>query len=84
MKLQMIAILLMSILILSCAYVRFNPETKDFKYYNWKKLAVDVKYKNIQTGEEFQGSLTSDPSPYIELMKYAFDKGFAAGMASTK
>lgn len=84
MKLKLITILLMSTLFLSCAYVKFNPETKDFKYYNWKKLAVDIKYKNPETGEEFQGSLTSDPSPYIELMKYAFDKGFAAGAATAK
>jgi len=82
MKLKMLIILLMLILILSCASVSYNTETKTFKYFNWKKLAVDVKYKNPQTGEEFQGSLTSDPSPYIELMKYAFDKGFAAGTAA--
>ena len=84
MKLKMLTILLISIILLSCASVSYNTETKTFKYFNWKKLAVDVKYKNPQTGEEFQGSLTSDPSPYIELMKYAFDKGLAAGMAAAK
>ena len=74
----------MSILILSCATIKYNPTTKEFRYCNFKKLSVDAKYKNPQTGEEFNCSITSDPSPYIELMKYAFDKGLAAGMAAAK
>jgi hypothetical protein len=78
---KLTTIFLLLIFTLSCAYVHYNPKTQDFKYCNFKKLSVDIKYKNPQTGEEFSGSLTSDPSPYIELMKYAFEQGFAAASA---
>jgi len=87
MKLKILIILLVLIFIFNCAYVKFNPKTQNFTYCNWKKLEVNIDYKNPITGEQFKGSLTSDPSPWIELTKYAIDqyaKGFEAGKTTIK